>query len=281
MYCNRLDSVEDLNGEPGLTVGISICCVKSIKKFVVVLSSIAGVALFNLRGVGDGDREGDDRLRDVRGVDSACLPGVRVLVGLCRSFANTVISGISENVLAQVSSAYGCCSSGGIIALRISKPAWNADALSEGVRSSELPRLRGCGVVAPLLFAFSGDFLGEPDTFRVDGGGIISLLLRRCRLELGRECEDAALVARSGTFSLSSSAIGMSMMLCLDGVPGGMFSVFSSVMLPFNDASHCLLGLLLCVSNRLPTSVTNGELGGPSTSSMLGSISCADGDSIL
>ena len=238
----------------------------------MVLSALAGVALFNLLGVGDGDRECDERLRDVRGVDSACLPGVRVLVGLCRSFANTVMSGISEKVLAQVSSAYGCCSSGGIIALRISRPAWNADAVSDGVRSYELPRLKDCGVVAPLLFALSGDFLGEPDTLRVDGGGIISLLLRRCRLELGRECEDAALFARSGTFSLSSSAIGASLMLCLDGVPGGMFSTFSSVMLPFNDGSHCLLGLLLCASIRLPTSVTNGELGGPSTSTMLGSI---------
>lgn len=106
MYWSKLDSVDDFDGEPYRTVGISICCVKSIKKFVVVLSSRAGVVpLFNLLGVGDGEREGDERFRDVPGVRSTCLPGVRVFVGLCRSCAKTVMSGISEKVLAQVSSA--------------------------------------------------------------------------------------------------------------------------------------------------------------------------------
>jgi hypothetical protein len=114
-----------------------------------------------------------------------------------------------------------------------------------------------------------GDFLGDPDTLRADGGGIISLLLRRCKLELGRECEDAALRARSGTFSLSSSAICVSCTFALSGDPSAITAVSSSAMLLFNDGAHCLLGLLLCVS----TSVTNGELGGPSISIMLGSMS--------
>lgn len=164
------------------------------------------------------------------------------------------------------------------MALRISRPSWNADAFSEGVRWYELPRLRDCGVVAPLLFAFNGDFLGEPETLRADGGGIISLLLRRCRLELGREWDDAALFARSGTFSLSSSTICMSTALDLNRVSVvATVSVRSSTMLPFNDGAHCLLGLLL----RVSTSVTNGELGGPSMSNMLCSTSWADGDSMV
>ncbi len=122
MYCSKFDSVCDFVGEPCLNGGTSICCVKSIKKLVVVLSSFAVAGVFNLLGVGDGEREGDERLRDVRGVGSICLPGVRLLVGLCRSCAKVVISGISEKVLAHVSSAY-VCSSGGIIALRKSRPA--------------------------------------------------------------------------------------------------------------------------------------------------------------
>jgi hypothetical protein len=133
MNCSRLDSVCDLVGEPCLNVGISICCVKSMRKLVVVLSSFEVAGVFNFLGVGEGEREGDERLRDVRGVGSACLPGVRDLLGLWRSCAKTVMSGISEKVLAQVSSAY-VCSSDGIIALRISRPAWNADAFSDGVR---------------------------------------------------------------------------------------------------------------------------------------------------
>lgn len=51
---------------------------------------------------------------------------------------------------------------------------------------------------------------------------------------------------------------------------------FSSMISSSIDTCHCLLGLLLCGS----TSVTNGELGGPSKSIMLGSISCTDGDSM-
>jgi hypothetical protein len=83
MYCKRFDSVDDLVGEPCLIVGMfSICCVKSIRKLLVVLSSLAVPGVFSLLGVGDGDREGDERLRDVRGVGSTSLPGVRVLVGL-------------------------------------------------------------------------------------------------------------------------------------------------------------------------------------------------------
>lgn len=82
----------------------SICCVKSIRKLVVP-SAFAWAGVFCLRGVGEGEREGEGRLRVVCGV-AGSLPGVRTLVfvGLWPSLAKSVISGISEKVLKQVSS---------------------------------------------------------------------------------------------------------------------------------------------------------------------------------
>lgn len=103
MYCSKFDSVADLPGERFLNpVTPSICCVKSIKK-LVVSSALPNAGVFARRGVGDGERDGEDRFRDVRGVGSAIVRGVwksmSVLVGLCLSLAKVVMSGISEKVL--------------------------------------------------------------------------------------------------------------------------------------------------------------------------------------
>jgi hypothetical protein len=86
IYCNRLGSVADLLGECDAwgRVMPSICCVKSRSRFVVSSEPLFGVR--RLRGVGEGDREDDRRLREVEGVGPASRPGVRVmsprLVGL-------------------------------------------------------------------------------------------------------------------------------------------------------------------------------------------------------
>lgn len=103
----------------------SICWVKSIKRFVVLPSFVGDLCL---RGVGDGDLEGEVRFLDAFGVD--CCEYVAAykltfislastgslarsftmlwsLTGLCLlspSLANKVISGTAENVLKQVSS---------------------------------------------------------------------------------------------------------------------------------------------------------------------------------
>ena len=69
MYCSKFGSVEDL---PGETEALgrempSICCVKSSSRFVV--SSEPRFGVLRLRGVGEGDRDDEDRrLRDVAGV---------------------------------------------------------------------------------------------------------------------------------------------------------------------------------------------------------------------
>ena len=77
MYCNRFDSVDDFAGEPGLfVVPPSNCCVKSIRKLVVSSRCPIVAGVFCLLGVGDGDREGDERFRDVGGVNSAFPRGV-------------------------------------------------------------------------------------------------------------------------------------------------------------------------------------------------------------
>ena len=69
MYWSRFGSVEDL---PGVIDALgreipSICCVKSSNRFVVSSEPLFGV--LRLRGVGEGDRDDEDRrLRDVEGV---------------------------------------------------------------------------------------------------------------------------------------------------------------------------------------------------------------------
>ena len=83
----------------------------------LVVPSWFGAGVFCLRGVGDGEREREGRLRVVRGVACAVLPpGVRRvsprLVGDWPILAKAVISGISEKALKQVSSILvvsGCC----------------------------------------------------------------------------------------------------------------------------------------------------------------------------
>ena len=84
MYCSKFGSVEDLLGETdalGREIP-SICWVKSSRRFVVSSEPLLGVR--RLRGVGEGDRDDEDRrLRDV---GATSRPGVRVmsprLVGL-------------------------------------------------------------------------------------------------------------------------------------------------------------------------------------------------------
>ena len=168
MYWSRFGSVEDLLGDTdafGREMP-SICCVKSSNRFVVSSEPLFGV--LRLRGVGEGDRDDDDRrLRDVEGVGATSRPGVRVmsprLVGLWPSFAKMVISGISENVLKHVSSmlvASGPC----MVDAWRSRPAWNSEGVRLGVgsaRSYEFPRVRVRGVVLSVLrFACRGVFLG-------------------------------------------------------------------------------------------------------------------------
>ena len=176
--------------------------------------------------------------------------------------------------------------------LRRSSPAWKADAFCAGVRSKELPRLSDLGVVAALLRGWSGVFLGEPDALRVDGGGMrtASSLLLTFSFVAG-VCSgvdgflgDANILASVAvasccpTFSLSSSYMFCTSMTCAFGnISTATGPVSSSAMLTAIEGFRCLLALLLAVS----TSVTNGELGGPSKSIMLGSTSCAEGESIL
>lgn len=186
---------------------------------LVVPSWFAAAGVFCRLGVGDGEREGDERLRDVRGVASTLPRGVRCIsprfVGLWPSFAKTVMSGISEKALKHVSSTL-FVSSGGIIALRMSRPAWNSDAFCDGVRWKVVPRLRDLGVVAPLLLLLllSDVFIGDADTLRVDGGGmrLASLLLRLWllddRVRSGVDCFFGDSIPIScGMFSLSSKTL--------------------------------------------------------------------------
>lgn len=294
MYCNRFDSVADLLGDVCLwVVAPSICCVKSIRK-LVVSSCLPTAGVFCFLGVGDGEREVDDRLREVRGVASEVPRGVRVmsprLVGLWPSLAKTVISGISEKVLKHVSSM-SALSSAGIIELRMSRPAWKAATFCAGVRSNEFPRLSDFGVAAPLRLDFSGVFLGEVEALRVDGGGIRSesLLPLRCSLTvwacsgvdgfLGEEntFDSVAVASSCGTFSLSSSMCCKSSNGALLGVVSTSCAASSSFMLSAIGGLHRVLALRLCVS----TSVTKGELGGPSKSMMLCSASWPEGESML
>lgn len=86
MYCSKFGSVDDLLGEIealGREMP-SICWVKSSSRFVVSSEPLFGVR--RLRGVGEGERDEDKRLREVEGVGAASWPGVRVispcLVGL-------------------------------------------------------------------------------------------------------------------------------------------------------------------------------------------------------
>lgn len=204
----------------------------------VVPSWFAGV--FCLRGVGDGERDGDERFLEGRGV--ACVfsvPGVRErsprLVGLCPSFAHKVISGTSEKALKHVSSmVLDSCAC--VCEARRSRPACSEDVACEVVviistRSTEvdeLPRLcSGRGVLAALRDGFRGDLL--LGVRRVEGGGIKSESLLPLRFSVpgtgGHEpvpiavpvclssgvaglCDDGTrlcvLRAGAGVFSLSS-----------------------------------------------------------------------------
>lgn len=293
----------------------SICCVKSRRRFVVSSDVLVGV--LRRRGVGEGDLEGEGRLRDVEGVGAVSRPGVRVispfLVGLWPSFAKRVISGTSEKALKQVSSTLvvsGACR----VELRRSRPAWNCEGVRLGVgspRSKDFIRVKACGVVfSPLLNDFEGVFLG---VLRIEGGGggmrSESALPLRSSLSLftvdggAGDLEDlidfiepgvatflgdalilVVVFSSSGTFSLSSMKSVKSIMSALSGDEGSLgvaafSSIASNAMLP-KDGLYCLLGLLLAAS----TSLTNGDEGGPSTSKALSSgacVICIDGESIL
>ena len=70
-----------------------------------------------------------------------------------------------------------------------------------------------------------------------------------------------------GTFSLSSNRSIIGGKAALFGVATSIGTDISSTMSLKGSAFHCLLAVLLCVS----TSVTNGELGGPSQSMKLAS----------
>ena len=70
-----------------------------------------------------------------------------------------------------------------------------------------------------------------------------------------------------GTFSLSSNRSVIGANVALFGVVTSTDTAISSTMSLKGSAFHCLLAVLLCVS----TSVTNGELGGPSQSMKLAS----------
>jgi hypothetical protein len=316
MYCSKFGSVEDLLGEID-ALGRempSICCVKSSSRFVVSSEPRSGVR--RLRGVGDGDREDDDRrLREVEGVGAASRPGVRVmsprLVGLWPSLAKMVISGISENVLKQVSSmlvASGPC----MVDARRSRPAWKSEGVLLGVgsaRSYELPRVRARGVVlSPFRRDCNGVFLGVLlGVLRAEGvdGGIMSesalpLLSSKLFSDLAGDLTDFTdtgvviflgealnlfvVVSSCGSFSLSSMKSVKSIMEALSGeydfcAVATFSSIASSAMSP-KDGLCCLLGLLL------PASMTlwKGDEGGPSTLRVLSSMGllvCIDGDSMV
>lgn len=130
-------------------------------------------------------------------------------VGLCPSLAKTVISGISEKALKQVSSrplwsCVGACES---CDARKSRPAWNDVELGVELVSTrsrlvvELPQLgvgRARGVFAALSEGRSGARLG---VLRVDGGGGIrseSLLPLLCSVAGARCSSSAGSGVRSG-----------------------------------------------------------------------------------
>lgn len=323
MNCKRFGSVEDLLGDVE-AVGRempSICCVKSSSRFVVSSETRFGVR--RLRGVGDGERDdGDKRLRDVEGVGAMSCPGVRVmsprLVGLWPSFAKIVISGISENVLKQVSSmlvASGPC----IVDARRSSPAWKSEGFLLGVgsaRSYELPRVIVRGVVlSPLRLDCRGVFLGVLLVVLgvllgvLCGGGVgggmrsesvLALLSSMPFSDRAADLTDFtdpgvvmflgeililfAVVSSCGTFSLSSMKSVKSMKEALSGEYEScgiatFSSIASNAISPMNGWC-CLLGLLLAVS----ISLWKGEEGGPSTLKVLSSIGLLifiDGDSIV
>ena len=241
--------------------------------------------------MGDGDLEDDSRLRDVEGVGPTSRPGVRVmsplLVGLWPSFANIVISGISENVLKQVSSMLvvsGPC----IVDRRKSRPAWNSEGVLLGVgsaRSKELPHVIVRGVVlSPLRTDFKGVFLGVLlGVLRTEAGGggirsesalplLSSMSLSGDLVDLtepgvstffGEMLTLFAVVSSCGTFSLSSMKSVKSMNEFLSGeydsCASVAFSVVASSAMSSKSGLCCLLGLLLT------TSLWKGEDGGPST----------------
>lgn len=199
---------------------------------------------FARRGVGEGDREGEGRLRDVRGVASAILPGVRSesprLAGLWPIFAHVVISGTSEKALKPVSSTpefsstcVYCC------IVRTSKLSLDARVVVRvNSDSNELLRVvadaRGVCPLAALREGFNGDRLGVCG-LHVDGGGggiwspsalplrasvMLSLRAREIRGDSGRALRSGGVAGRAifwivlmlllllslscGTFSLSS-----------------------------------------------------------------------------
>jgi hypothetical protein len=325
MYASRSGCVEDLAGEIdalGLEIP-SICCVKSSSKFVV--SSEPRFGVLRLRGVGEGDRDDDDRrLREVEGVGATSRPGVRAMsprrVGLWPSFAKMVISGISENVLKQVSSML-VASGPNIVDARKSRPAWNSEGVLLGVgsaRSYELPRVRGRGVVlSPLRFACRGVFLGVLLVALLGvllvgvlcaggvGGGmrsesVLPLLFSMPFSDRGGDLTDLTdpgvviflgemlilfgVPWLCGSFSLSSKKSVKSMYEAFSGEYDfcgiATFSSITSSAMSPRDGLCCLLGLLLPAS----ISLWKGDEGGPSTLKVLSSIGlliCIDGDSIV
>jgi len=284
----------------------SSCCVKSRSRFVVSSEPLFGVR--RLRGVGEGDREDDRRLREVEG---ASRPGVRVisprLVGLWPSFAKMVISGISEKVLKHVSSTLvvsGPC----IVDARRSRPAWNNEGVLAGVgsaRSKDLPRVAVRGVVCvDCKGVFLGVLLGVLRAEGV-GGGMMSesalpllgsvpfstiagdltdLTEPGVVIFLGERSSLVAVGCSCGTFSLSSmksvkSMIEASSRGCDFCGVVACSSIAPSAMLP-SEGLCCLLGLLLLAS----ISLWKGDDGGPSMLNMLSStglLTCIDGDSIV
>lgn len=309
MYCNRFGSVADLLGECDAwgRVMPSICCVKSRSRFVVSSEPLFGVR--RLRGVGEGDREDDRRLREVEGAGPASRPGVRVmsprLVGLWPSFANMVISGISEKVLKHVSSTLvvsGPC----IVDARESRPAWNNEgvlAIVGSARSKSRVAVRGVVCVDCTVFLL-GVLLGVLRAEGVGGGMIfesalpllssvpfssiagdlIDLIEPGVVIFLGERSSFVTVACSCGTFSLSSMKSVKSMIEASSagydfcGVETSS-SIAPSAMFP-SDGLCCLLGLLLLAS----ISLWKGDDGGPSmlnTLSSTGWLTCIDGDSMI
>jgi hypothetical protein len=284
----------------------SICCVKSRSRFVVSSEPLFGVR--RLRGVGEGDREDDRRLREVEG---ASRPGVRVmsprLVGLWPSFANMVISGISEKVLKHVSSTLvvsGPC----IVDARKSRPAWNSEGVLAGVgsaRSKDFPRVAVRGVVCVDCTVFLlGVLLGVLRAEGV-GGGMISesalpllssfpfstiagdltdLIEPGVVIFLGERSSLVTVAGSCGKFSLSSMKSVKSMIEASSSGYGfcgvaTSSSIAPSATLP-SDGLCCLLGLLLLAS----ISLWKGDDGGPSMLNTLSStawLTCIDGESMV
>lgn len=153
----------------------------------------------------------------------------------------------------------------------------------DGVRSVFSPRLLVLGVGASLLLVLNGVLVGDADTLRADGGGggisVESRLLLKLSALLGDRSSAACLLGEANilvsvescckTFSFSSSILNCT------GVCDPIVAVSSSC--GVLSASSCLFGL----ERRLSTSATKGDDGGISNSIMLGSTSCAEGESIF